>query len=268
MSDPVFYAAMPAMFFVASKLFEYLAPPSHWLGLLVLATALCLMLRRVRAASICAGLAVLVLILAGTPLVNGLLIRGLEDQYPHPAWPAHVDGVLVLGSGEDAEILRLRGAPSANEGAYRLIAAMAAAQRYPDVRVVFTGGSGLLIGAHNAEAETAHYVFNELGLDPRRLVLEPRARNTYENILFSKELVKPKPGDVWLLDTSAIHMPRAVAVARKLDWPMVPWPSDYITAPGGAGAGLFDVGGNLGLTDYAMHEWIGMLAYRLSGKAQ
>ena len=268
MSDPAFYAAMPAMFFVASKLFEYLAPPSHWLGLLVLATALCLMLRRVRAASICAGLAVLVLILAGTPLINGFLIRALEDQYPHPAWPAHVDGVLVLGSGEDAEILRLRGAPSANEGAYRLIAAMAVAHRYPQAKVVFTGGSAVLIGAQNAESVTARYVLAELGLDSSRLLLEQRARNTYENILFSKELVKPKPGDIWLLDTSAIHMPRAMAIARKLDWPMVPWPSDYMTAPGGGGAGLFDVGGNLGLTDYAMHEWIGMLAYRLSGKAQ
>jgi len=135
-------------------------------------------------------------------------------------------------------------------------------------KVVFTGGSAVLIGAQNAETVTARYVFSELQLDPARLLLEPHARNTYENILFSKTLVKPKPGEVWLLDTSAIHMPRAMAVARKLGWPMVPWPSDYITAPGGDGADLLDVGGNLGLTDYAMHEWIGMLAYRISGKAR
>jgi uncharacterized SAM-binding protein YcdF (DUF218 family) len=176
--------------------------------------------------------------------------------------------VLVLGSGEDAQVLHERGAPQSNEGAYRLIAAMAIAHRYPEANVLFTGGSAVLIGTQNAESLTAQYVLTEMGLDKSRLLLEPRSRNTYENILFSKELVKPKPGDVWLLDTSAIHMPRAMAIARKLNWPMVPWPSDYITAPGGTGAGLFDVGGNLGLTDYAMHEWIGMLAYRLGGKAQ
>jgi uncharacterized SAM-binding protein YcdF (DUF218 family) len=255
------------MFFMASKLFAYFSPPSHWLGLLVLATALCLLLRRVRAAGIFAALAVVVLLLAGTPLLNGPLIRALEDRYPRPAWPAHVDGVLVLGSGEDAEILRRRGAPQSNEGAYRLIAAMAVAQRYPEAKVAFTGGSAVLIGAQNAESVTARYVLSELGLDPGRLMLEPRARNTYENILFSKMLVKPKPGAVWLLDTSAIHMPRAMAVARKLDWPMIAWPSDYITAPGGTGTDMFDVAGNLGLTDYAAHEWIGMLAYRISGKA-
>ncbi|HVW73791.1 MAG TPA: YdcF family protein [Rhizomicrobium sp.] len=259
---------MRRMFFVASKLFAYFSPPSHWLGILVVATALCLLLRRRVAAGICAGLAFAVLVLAGTPLLNGPLIRALEDRYPHPAWPAHVDGVLVLGSGEDADTLLQRGAPQTNEGAYRLIAAMAIAHRYPAARVVFTGGSAVLIGAQNAETVTARYVFSELRLDPTRLLLESRARNTYENILFSKALIHPKPGEIWLLDTAAIHMPRAMAVARKLGWRMVPWPSDYITAPGGDGADLLDVGGNLGLSDYAMHEWIGMLAYRLSGKAQ
>jgi uncharacterized SAM-binding protein YcdF (DUF218 family) len=256
------------MFFVASKLFAYLSPPSHWLALAVLASAFCLLLRRRRAAGIFAALAVVVLVLAGTPLVNGPLIRALEDRYPHPAWPAHVDGVLILGSAEDAEILGRRGAPQTNEGAYRLIAAMAAARRYPDARIIFTGGSAVLIGAQNAESVTAEYVLSELGLDQSRLLLEPRSRNTYENILFSKQLVKPKPGQIWLLDTSAIHMPRAMAVARKLGWAMVPWPSDYVTAPGADAAGLLDVGNNLGLTDYVAHEWIGMLAYRLSGKAQ
>ena len=86
-----------------------------------------------------------------------------------------------------------------------------------------------LANPQNAETVTARYIFTELGLAPGRFTLEPRARNTYENILFSQELMKPKPGQVWLLDTAAIHMPRAIAVARKLGWPMIAWPSDYIT---------------------------------------
>ena len=255
------------MFFILSKIFWILAAPSHWLGLFVLGTGLCLLLKRPRAAGIFSFLSVLVLVLAGTSLLNGPMIRALENRYPRPAWPARVDGVLVLGSGFDVNILRRRHAPQANEGVNRLVAAMAVARHYPEARVVFTGGSAVLIGAQNAEAVTAHYVFGELGLEANRLVLEPRARNTYENILFAKDLVKPKPGEVWLLDTAAIHMPRAMAVARRLDWPMTAWPSDFITTPGGRGIDIFDVSGNLGLTDYAAHEWIGILAYRLSGKA-
>jgi len=48
---------------------------------------------------------------------------------------------------------------------------------------------------------------------------------------------------------------------------MTAWPSDFITAPEDPGIDIFNVSGNLGLTDYAVHEWIGILAYRLSGKA-
>jgi uncharacterized SAM-binding protein YcdF (DUF218 family) len=94
------------------------------------------------------------------------LAHSLEDQYPRPAWPAHVDGILVLGSGFDTALLRARGAPSPNEGAYRLIEGFAAARHYPQARLVFTGGSGRLGGAPFSEAETARIIFTELGQDP------------------------------------------------------------------------------------------------------
>ena len=116
------------------------------------------------------------------------------------------------------------------------------------------------------EAETARFVFNELGQDPGHRVLETRSRNTYENILFSKDLVKPKPGEVWLLATSAMHMPRAMAIARKLNWEMTPWPSDFATAPD-SGSNFLDLTANVGLLDYVVHEWIGLTVYRMTGKA-
>jgi uncharacterized SAM-binding protein YcdF (DUF218 family) len=253
------------MFFVLSKIFWLLAAPSHWLGLLVVATALCLLLRWYRAAKLFSVAAVLLLVIAGLTAVP--LARALEDHYPRPSRPVHVDGILVLGSGFDTALMRARGAPQANGGAYRLEAGFAAARRYPNARLVFSGGSGALGGAPFSEAETARAVFAELGQNPKQLVLESRSRNTYENFLFSKALVKPRLGEVWLLATSAMHMPRAMAVARKLDWPMTPWPSDYITAPNGGGGNLLEINGNLGLLDYAVHEWIGRFAYRISGKA-
>jgi uncharacterized SAM-binding protein YcdF (DUF218 family) len=258
---------MRRMFFALSKIFWLLAAPSHWLALLVLGCALCLVRRAWRSAQILGLAAAALLLLAGVLPLYVPLMRDLENRYPHPAiWPAHVDGVLILGSGFNTAVLRARGAPAANGGAYRLIAGLAVARHYPQARVVFSGGSGALGGEKYSEAETAHYVFDELGLNPKRLTLEPRSRNTYENILFSKALVKPRPGEVWMLATSAIHMPRAMAIANKLDWPMIAWPSDYITGPHGHGE-IFAIADNLGKTDYAVHEWIGLLAYRLFGKA-
>jgi uncharacterized SAM-binding protein YcdF (DUF218 family) len=253
------------MFFVLSKIFWILAAPSHWLVLLVVATALFLLLNRHRAAKVFAWIAVaLVLVawLAATPLV-----RDWEGRYPRPPWPARVDGILVLGSGFDSQLLRTRKAPQTNGGAYRLVEGLAAARRYPEARLVFTGGSGALSGALFPEADTARYVFVELGRDPRHMILESRSRNTYENLLFSKRMVKPRPGEVWLLATSAMHMPRAIAVARQLDWRMTPWPTDFMTAAQ-TGSDIWEITRNLSFLDYVVHEWIGLAAYRLSGKAR
>jgi uncharacterized SAM-binding protein YcdF (DUF218 family) len=253
------------MFFTLSKLFWIVAAPSHWLALLVVATALCLLLRKPRAATAFAFAAVALLLVAWLAAMP--LARAWENRYPRPPWPSHVDGILVLGGGYDSVLLHQRHAPSTNDSAYRLLEGYAAARRYPEARLVFTGGSGLLDGATLPESETARYVFTELGEDPKHMILESRSRNTYENILFSKAMVKPKPGEVWLLATSAMHMPRAMAIARKLDWPMTPWPSDFRTGAD-SGPEFWEIAGNLGLLDYAVHEWIGFEAYRLSGKAQ
>lgn len=253
------------MFFVLSKIFWILAAPSHWLVLLVIATALCLLLNRHRAAKLFALAAVALVLVAW--LAAGPLVRDWEDRYPRPAWPARVDGILVLGSGFDSKLLRARKAPQTNGGVYRLVEGLAAARRYPQARLVFTGGSGVLGGAAYPEADTARYVFTELGRDPKHMILESRSRNTYENILFSKTMVKPKPGEVWLLATSAMHMPRAMAIARKLNWPMTPWPTDFMT-DAQTGGDILEIARNFAFLDYVVHEWIGLAAYRLSGKAQ
>jgi uncharacterized SAM-binding protein YcdF (DUF218 family) len=254
------------MFFTLSKLFWLFAAPSHLLFLLVLGTGLCLLLRWLRTARVLGVAAALLLIIAGMSPLPLWAVRAMENQYPRPAWPAHVDGVLILGAGFDTALLKQRRALPANGGLLRVVEAYAAARHYPEARIVFSGGSGFLHGQPFSEAETARYLLDEIGLQPSRLVLEPRSRNTYENILFSKQLVKPKPGEVWLLATSAIHLPRAMAIARKLDWPMQAWPTDFITSPDG-GSDPFEFGGNLGLADTAVHEWVGMLVYRLTGKA-
>jgi uncharacterized SAM-binding protein YcdF (DUF218 family) len=253
------------MFFTLSKIFWTIAAPSHWLGLLAFAVAFCLLLRWLRAARIFA-LALVALILVAW-LTALPLARAWEDRYPRPSWPQHVDGVLVLGGGYDSQLLQQRHAPRDNGAAFRLVEGYAAARRYPGARLVFAGGSGEMGGSPFPESVTANYIFNELGQDPKRVVLESRSRNTYENFLFSKAIVKPKPGEVWLLATSAMHMPRAMAIAAKVNWPMTPWPTDFITGPDSS-IDIWGVTQNLDLLDYVVHERIGLTAYRLTGKAQ
>lgn len=253
------------MFFALSKIFWTLAAPSHWIGLFAVAILVCLLFRWLRAARVFAMAMVALLMVAWLAAVP--LARSWENRFPRPSWPRHVDGVLVLGGGYDSLILQQRHAPQGNGAAFRLVEGYAAARRYPGARLVFTGGSGAMEGSPLPESVTAGYVFAEIGQDPRHMVLESRSRNTYENFLFSKAIVKPKPGEVWLLATSAMHMPRAMAIASKVGWPMTPWPTDYITGPD-TSHDLWQVTANLDLLDYVVHEWIGLAAYRLTGKAQ
>ena len=116
---------------------------------------------------------------------------------------------------------------------------------------------------------TARLFFGQQGLDLRRITFEDRSRNTVENALFSKALVQPKPGERWLLVTSAHHMPRSVGVFRAAGFPVEAFPVDYRTR------GAIDLlrpfstlGDGLRRTDTAMREWVGLLVYRLSGRTE
>jgi uncharacterized SAM-binding protein YcdF (DUF218 family) len=145
-----------------------------------------------------------------------------------------------------------------------LISTYELARRYPSALVVFSGGWG-----ENADWIGARYIFAQMGLDPRRLTLERQSHNTYENLLFSQRLVHPRPGQTWVLATSAFQMPRAMAVARKLNWPLIPWSTDYLTPTGPPQlADIFDFGRNLRLADLGVHERLGLWAYELTGKAK
>jgi len=253
------------MFFLLSKIFWMLAAPSNIL-LLLAAAGLCLLLRWRVAARRLGIAAALLFVLIGILPVQDVMLRALENQYPRGGWPARVDGVLILSGGMNLEMLRTRGVPAMELSKGRLVGGYEVARRYPDAKVIFSGGSGVLGGAAMSEAEGSRYVFAQMGLDSKRLILEQRSRNTYENILFVRDIAQPRPGEVWLLATTASHMPRAMGVARKLGWPVRPWPTDYMTTPSGI-SGFFQYSGNLSRTDYALHEWLGLLVYRLTGRS-
>ena len=135
------------MFFSLSKIFWLLAAPSHLLGWLILAAALCALAGRMRAVRWLVLAAAVLLLVAGVLPLNVWMIRALEDEYPRPPWPAHVDGIVVLGAGFDTSILKARGVPATNAGEMGVIAGVEAARRYPAARLVFSGGSGVLGGA-------------------------------------------------------------------------------------------------------------------------
>jgi uncharacterized SAM-binding protein YcdF (DUF218 family) len=121
----------------------------------------------------------------------------------------------------------------------------------------------ITVGLAEARA-TAAFVVAE-GIAAERVVLKERSRSTHENAVYAKSLLRPKPGQVWVLVTSAFHMPRAVASFEAVDWPVVPYPVDYKVDPRTGLRPGFSVLDGLGTATLAGKEWAGLFGYWLNG---
>ena len=256
------------MFFIASKVLWFFVAPVNLLLVVALIGAALSRGRFALAGRRTAMFALLLLLAIGTLPLGVWLIEPLEDRFPPaPAEMAAPYGVIVLGGVIDDEVGRARHQVTLGEGAARLTEAAALARRFPQMRIVYTGGSNSLTVAESTEALDAARLFAALGVDPARIQLEDRSRNTDENARLTRDLVHPEPSQTWLLVTSAWHMPRAMALFRKAGFNVVAYPVDY-RSEGGIGDWRLnlDVSRGFALFDLAVHEWIGLAAYRVSGK--
>jgi uncharacterized SAM-binding protein YcdF (DUF218 family) len=218
------------------------------------------------------GLAILpitVLLASAFLPIGSFLLHPLEERFSRPQeLPTRVDGIIVLGGSVRPGIASDRDEASTNEHGERLAAGLLLAQLYPSAPLVYTGGSASLVPGRPPETKIAARWYAEAGLHSERLHLERRSRTTWENALYTKELLSPGPDQSWILVTSAFHMPRAIAAFDALDWQVVPWPVDYQTSRKISVANWPVVSQNLSYLDLAVHEWIGLLYYRLSQRSR
>lgn len=256
------------MFFYTSKLFWALAVPSTFLTLVALAGVILLVrFRRLGTVLICVGVIGLVLVGFG-PFGRALLVP-IENRFPVFVDDGRpVDGVIVLGGAELSAITAARGQPAFQESGERIMALADLARRYPQARIVFTGGSGSLFSVGGvSESDVVRLALPQLGIDPDRVVFETRSRNTAENAAFSREMLDPRPGERWLLVTSAFHMPRAMGCFRVAGFPVVAYPVDFRTDGDPGWTRLFSsIAEGLGFIDLAIREWIGLVAYYMTGR--
>jgi uncharacterized SAM-binding protein YcdF (DUF218 family) len=255
------------MFFILTKSLGFFAVPSNVLISIGLIGLVLLCTRFLRLASwlIVTGL-VLIAFVGFSPL-GRILILPLEQRFPPcDASRGPPDGIVVLGGAISPDISMSRGVVSLNGGAERITVATELARRYPNARIVFSGGTGSLFGGA-LEAPFAVKEFEALGIARDRITAEEQSRNTIENAVFSRLVAQPKPSERWLLVTSAVHMPRAIAAFRAAGFPVEACPVSWRTrGPIDATEPFGSFTAGLEMTDVAAHEWIGLIAYRLAGK--
>ncbi len=260
------------LFFTISKLFWALLAPGSLIVLLVLAAWLALLAGAQRLArrllSVCALLLVLV---SALPVGEWLLIP-LENRFPaNSALPASAAGIITLGGAVDPERSASWQQTELTEAGERITALAYLASLYPQAQLIYSGGNAALGGSENREADYAPYLLDQLGLgDDRALLFESESRNTFENVANSQALITrngSRPSGDWIVITSAFHMPRAIGVFCRHDWPVYAYPVDHRSLRNQALRLQFAPLHNLQQLDLALREWIGLIAYRVSGRS-
>ena len=256
------------MFFYASKILWLVAAPTNFM---LLALGLGLLLASLGVARIGRRLVVsasLALLVCGLSPLGSLLLQPLEERFPPDAADmAAPTGIIVLGGGIDEGLTFERNAIALTEAGSRMTDAVALARRFPQARLVFSGGSAAVLGSNVTESDAARRMWSELGIAPERMQFESQSRNTAENAGLLKAMIQPAPGEVWLLVTSAFHMPRSVGIFRKIGFAVTPWPDNYLTRPWPKSLRPhINAVENLTVVDRAVREWIGLAAYYFSGR--
>ena len=260
---------MDTAFFILSKLVGLALQVETWLAISMALSLLGGFLERPRLARRSGVGTLAVLLLIGMFPIGEVLLRPLEAEFPPRVAPVQIDGIVVLGGVEDQRATAAWGQPQFNEAAERLTAAAALAIQHPNARLVFSGGSGRLrdtVVGRPAIPSVAVDFFVSLGIDPDQITWEDQSRNTAENAALSFEAAAPALDETWVLVTSAFHMGRALASFEAAGWgTIVPNPVDYRTGDFSKGIG-WSFSGKLDVLNIAIKEWVGRLAYRVSGR--
>ncbi len=256
------------MFFIFSKFLGFVALPSNLLIEIGIVGVLLLFTQYRRLASWLVVTSIVLTAVVGWSPLGNILILPLEQRFP--PWNASrgpPTGLVILGGAVTPDVSAARGTVALNEAAERVTAAAELARRYPDARIIYSGGSNAMLAERIAEAPFAVQQLESLGVAHDRITAEEQSRNTIENAVFSRLIAQPKPGERWLLITSAYHMPRAIAVFRAAGFAVEAYPVDWRTRGWiDASRPFGSLSEGLRRTDEAAHEWIGLMGYRLTGK--
>jgi len=211
-----------------------------------------------------ASLAVVSLLIAwlgSTTLVGALLLAPLESHYQarQAVDFAGVHDIVALGSSYSPSDGRSAASALDEEGLRRVIEAVRLQRRLPGTILVVTGGAP---GAKPAPATGAERFARELGVDENLILALPLALDTRHEAKEISELMGNKP---FLLVTSASHLPRAMEYMRRFGAHAIPVPaSNYSAKFRFSWRGLVPCANGLKMSEMAMHEYVGLLAQRLS----
>jgi uncharacterized SAM-binding protein YcdF (DUF218 family) len=239
--------------------------PGNLLLLCLLGGVLFFLVSRGRRGKVLVGISLLGFVVLAVAPIGPAMVLALEERFPRPQLPERIDGILVLGGAVDPALSLSYGETVFGSAVARVLAGVALARRYPEAKLALIGGEGGFVPVGLPESRATSGFVLEQGIAPERVILEERSRSTHENAVYAKELIRPAPGAIWILITSAYHMPRAIASFDAVGWPVIPYPVDYRIDPRTGLRANFNLLDGLSAATLGGKEWAGLLGYRLMG---
>ena len=256
------------MFYQLSKFLWLFADPANLLVFLLLVGLVLTCTSRRRSGRALLGIALSVVMVLSVLPVGQIMLSTLEARFPAFADDGTpVDGIIVLGGTLDPTLYSQHRSSGFNGAIARVTEAAMLAQKHKNARIIFSGGAPTPFSGEVSESSAARDIFRMAGVADVRVELDVESRNTAENAAYALAIAKPRPGERWLLVTSAFHMPRAIGCFRKAGFAVIAHPVDY-RITGAPYSALGEVGVLPGLTYFsiALHEIMGLAAYRLTNR--
>jgi len=251
-----------------AKVANYLLEPLYILSFFLLILIFLLLFTNFKKLTIFSAkfLLILFLFFGYIPLSNFLLNK-LEDFIKPSKYPfQQLKGVIVLGGIFESGLKsKERNDVSLNIGAERLTKALEIYNKNPKLLILFSGFSNELKPQGWSESDMAKKFFLEQGVRSENLIFENKSRNTFENIIYSKDIIKNNKG-TWGLITSAYHIPRSYFAFKKQGLVLEPISVDYRTGTSSIFWINFDIRKGLENWRLLFREIAGVFYYKITGK--
>jgi uncharacterized SAM-binding protein YcdF (DUF218 family) len=263
---PLVFLKFVDMFFLLSKILDFAVNPFYWV-LICFAIGLIFLKKGKKSSRKWLITSFLLLVIFTNPLIISITMNSWQvPAYPASSITTPFDyGILMGGSMRhyDEEIER----PVYSMSVDRLLQTIALYKEGKIKKILLSGGSGHVFLQNQKESFFIAKVLLQAGVPEDDILVEDLSRNTYENAIFTRDLVKAKNlNGSFLLITSAFHMRRSVACFKKAGLTVFPYPVD-----GKLQNFTLSVDSFLPepfyftLWDQLIHEWVGMIAYKFSG---
>tara|TARA_R110002096_G_scaffold416576_3_gene619716 strand:+ start:158013 stop:158756 length:744 start_codon:yes stop_codon:yes gene_type:complete len=215
------------------------------------------------------GVSVTIMALVGFTNISTWVLWPLESRmeiFRNQTQQGPYSGIIVLGGSERMSQSTAANQATLNHGGERLIEAAALARKFPELPIIHSGGTRPDLDGFS-ENDVAELFFKQAAIDLSRIRFDAKSYNTHRNAVESKTLIKADETGKWFLVTSAFHMPRSVGTFKHAGINIQPYPVDYKTSLNYDGLLSFNFSDNFQRFDLAIHEYIGLLAYYITGRS-